>query len=118
MELEDGSQVRYRYTKTFPIAITRKREMEFWNPTLQVKYEHNPGIWSKNKRHTCDSLLSQLQHIRSSAKKKAKNKGDFARERQECRIQFWEKVMSHREYTQNVKNWHASFNRKKYALML
>ena len=21
----------------------------------------------------------------------------------ECRIQFWEKVMSHREYTQNVK---------------
>ena len=49
MDLEDGSQVRYRYTKTFPIAITRKREMEFSNPTLQVKYEHNPGIWSKNK---------------------------------------------------------------------
>ena len=49
MDLEDGSQVRYRYTKTFPIAITRKREMEFSNPTLQVKYEHNPGIWSKNE---------------------------------------------------------------------
>ena len=44
MDLENGSQVRYRYTKTFPIAITRKREMEFSNPTLQVKYEHNPGI--------------------------------------------------------------------------
>ena len=25
-------------------AITRKREMEFSNPTLQVKYEHDPGI--------------------------------------------------------------------------
>ena len=44
MDLEDGSQVRYRYTKTFPIAITRKRKMEFSNPTLQVKYEHDPGI--------------------------------------------------------------------------
>ena len=44
MDLEDGSQVRYRYTKTSPIAITRKREMEFWNPTLQVKYKHDPGI--------------------------------------------------------------------------
>ena len=43
-DLEVGSQVRYRYTKTSPIAITRKREMEFWNPTLQVKYEHDPGI--------------------------------------------------------------------------
>ena len=43
-DLEVGSQVRYRYTKTFPIAITRKREMEFSNPTLQVKYEHDPGI--------------------------------------------------------------------------
>ena len=43
-DLEDGSQVRYRYTNTFPLAITRKREMEFWNPTLQVKYEHDPGI--------------------------------------------------------------------------
>ena len=28
-DLEVGSQVRYRYTKTSPIAITRKREMEF-----------------------------------------------------------------------------------------
>ena len=26
------------------IVITRKREMEFTNPTLQVKYEHFPGI--------------------------------------------------------------------------
>ena len=72
MDLEDGSQVRYRYTKTFPLAITRKREMGFSNPTLQVKYKHNPGIWSKNKRHICGSLLSQLQHIQSSAKTKLK----------------------------------------------
>ena len=43
-DLDVGSQVRYQYTKTFPIASTRKREMEFSNPTLQVKYEHNPGI--------------------------------------------------------------------------
>ena len=43
-DLELGSQVRYRYTKTFRTAITRKREMEFSNPTLQVKYEHGPGI--------------------------------------------------------------------------
>ena len=28
MDLEDGSQVRI-YTKTSPLAITRKREMEF-----------------------------------------------------------------------------------------
>ena len=28
-DLEVGSQVRYRNTKTSPIAITRKREMEF-----------------------------------------------------------------------------------------
>ena len=40
------------------------------------------------------------------------NNGDIAHERQECRIKFWEKVISHREYTQNVKNLHASFNRK------
>ena len=66
-DLEVRSQVRYRYTKTFPVAITRKREMEFSNPTLQVKYEHDLGIWSKNKGHTCDSLLSQLQHTQSSA---------------------------------------------------
>ena len=33
-DLEVGSQVRYRYTKTFPIEITRKRKMEFSNPTL------------------------------------------------------------------------------------
>ena len=33
-DLEVGSQVRYRYTKTFPIAITRKRKMEFSTPTL------------------------------------------------------------------------------------
>ena len=32
--LEVGSQVRYRYTKTFPIEITRNRKMEFSNPTL------------------------------------------------------------------------------------
>ena len=43
-DLEVGSQVRYRYTKTSPIAITRKQEMEFRNPTLQVKYKHDPGI--------------------------------------------------------------------------
>ena len=44
--LEVGSQVRYRFTKTktFPIENTRKRKMEFSNPTLQVKYEHDPGI--------------------------------------------------------------------------
>ena len=46
------------------MAITRKREMEFSNPTLQVKYEHDPGIWLKNKRHISDSWLSQLQHTR------------------------------------------------------
>ena len=33
-DLEVGSQVRYRYTKTFPIEITRKRKIEFSNPTL------------------------------------------------------------------------------------
>ena len=27
-DLEVGSQVRYRYTKTFPIAITRKRKIK------------------------------------------------------------------------------------------
>ena len=42
-DLEVGSQVRYRYTKTFPIEITRKRKMEFSNPILDVKYEHDPG---------------------------------------------------------------------------
>ena len=47
---------------------------------------------------------SQLQHTRCSAKNEAKTTGDIARERLECRIQFSEKVMSHREYTQNVKN--------------
>ena len=43
-DLEVGSQVRYRYTKTFPIEITRKREIECSNPTLEVQYEQNPGI--------------------------------------------------------------------------
>ena len=33
-DLEVGSQVPYRYTKTFPIEITRKRKIEFTNPTL------------------------------------------------------------------------------------
>ena len=33
-DLEVGSQVRYRYTKTFPLEITRKRKMEFSSPTL------------------------------------------------------------------------------------
>ena len=45
----------------------RKRKMEFSNPTLQMKYERDPGIWSKNKVHIGDSLLSQLQHTQSSA---------------------------------------------------
>ena len=67
-DLELGSQVSYRYTKTFPIPITRKREMEFSNPTLQVKHKHDPGIRLKNKRHICNSWLSKLQHTRSSAK--------------------------------------------------
>ena len=43
-DLELGSQVRYRYTKKFPMTITRKQDMESSNPTLQVKYEHDPGI--------------------------------------------------------------------------
>ena len=43
-DLEVGSQVRYRYTKTFPIEITRKRKIKLSNPTLQVRYEHDPGI--------------------------------------------------------------------------
>ena len=43
-DLKVGSQVRYRYTETFPIAITRKQKITFLNPTLQVKYEHDPGI--------------------------------------------------------------------------
>ena len=110
-DLEVGSQVRYRYTKTFPIEITRKRKTELSNPTLQVRYEHDPGIWSKNKGHTCDSLLSQLQHTQSSAKTKLKRRR-YCSQKTGCRIQFWEKVMSYREYTQNVKNWHATFNRK------
>ena len=33
----------YRYTKTSPIAITRKREMEFWNLTLQVNMSMIPA---------------------------------------------------------------------------
>ena len=40
----NDKQVRYRNTKTFPIAITRIRKMEFSNPTLQVKFEHDPGM--------------------------------------------------------------------------
>ena len=33
-----------QYTKIIHIDITRERKMEFSNPTLQVKYEHDPGI--------------------------------------------------------------------------
>ena len=86
--------------------------MEFSNPTVQVKYEHDPGIWLKNNVHIRDNLLSQLQHTQNSAKTKLKTMEILARERRKCRIQFWGKVISHREYTQNVRNWHASFNCK------
>ena len=71
-DLKIGSQVRYRYTKTFPIAITRKRKMEFSNPTLQVKYEHDPGIWSKNKVHTGDSWIVSATTYPKLSENKAK----------------------------------------------
>ena len=43
-------------------------------------------------------------NILDAQRKRSQDDGDIARERRKCRIQFSEKVMSHREYTQNVQN--------------
>ena len=63
-------------------------------------------ITASDRKIKCTLVMAYClsYNILKAQRKQRSNDGDIARERRECRIQFWEKVMSHREYTQKVKN--------------
>ena len=65
-------------------------------------HERDLDIWLQKKWGDIYIAYSLSYNILKNQQKSSWNNGDIARKRQECRIQIWEKVISHKDYTQKV----------------
>ena len=69
-----------------------------WHVTNDwIFYYDNVMIMLNSLHKSCLSY-----NILKNQQDPSKNNGDIAHKRQKCRIQIWEKVISHRDYTQKV----------------
>ena len=107
----------WKTTRILPIEITRRLKLRFSYRRSQLKYRYDSNIkFNKNGMISVENFLGY--NILKALGKLSRNNRGIAHERRKGRIQFWNKVISNREYTQNEKKWNTLKNLNSRAWFL